>query len=266
MHHVLLLLIPAGLWYIFRKNSNEGLFLAAYLLVSTYFVSVMHRLVLVQGPAVCLVAGVGASALLSRVAARAREGGSWIEVLGLAALLGFLLKGYVAYVVFYGAEYLSSPSVVLMSQGEDGRVVIDDFREAYYWLRMNSDPGAKVMSWWDYGYQITGFSNRTTIVDNNTWNTTHIATVGLGMASSEDEAAEVVDRLGADYVLVVFGGLSGYDGDDGGKFYWMVSIGSGVYPHIKIEDYYVNHLAIDGSASPAWRSSLMYKASYYRFG
>ena len=35
------------------------------------------------------------------------------------------------------------------------------------------------MSWWDYGYQITGFSNRTTLVDNNTWNNTHIATVGL---------------------------------------------------------------------------------------
>lgn len=41
------------------------------------------------------------------------------------------------------------------------------------------------MSWWDYGYQITGFSNRTTIVDNNTWNYTHIATVGRAMASRE---------------------------------------------------------------------------------
>lgn len=31
---------------------------------------------------------------------------------------------------------------------------------------------------WDYGYQITAMGNRSVIVDNNTWNNTHIATVG----------------------------------------------------------------------------------------
>jgi dolichyl-diphosphooligosaccharide--protein glycosyltransferase len=34
------------------------------------------------------------------------------------------------------------------------------------------------MSWWDYGYQITAMANRTVIVDNNTWNNTHISRVG----------------------------------------------------------------------------------------
>ena len=33
------------------------------------------------------------------------------------------------------------------------------------------------MSWWDYGYQIAGMANRTTLVDNNTWNNSHIAMV-----------------------------------------------------------------------------------------
>lgn len=37
---------------------------------------------------------------------------------------------------------------------------------------------AKIMSWWDYGYQITAMANRTVIVDNNTWNNTHISRVG----------------------------------------------------------------------------------------
>ncbi len=35
-----------------------------------------------------------------------------------------------------------------------------------------------VMSWWDYGYQIASMANRTVVVDNNTWNNTHIARVG----------------------------------------------------------------------------------------
>lgn len=26
--------------------------------------------------------------------------------------------------------------------------------QAYYWLRHNTDPDAKIMSWWDYGYQV----------------------------------------------------------------------------------------------------------------
>lgn len=45
---------------------------------------------------------------------------------------------------------------------------------------------------WDYGYQITGMANRTVIVDNNTWNNTHIATVGRAMASNEEDAYEIM--------------------------------------------------------------------------
>ena len=51
---------------------------------------------------------------------------------------------------------------------------------------MNTPDDARVMSWylllirkvnfrWDYGYQIAGMADRTTLVDNNTWNNTHIA-------------------------------------------------------------------------------------------
>ena len=54
---------------------------------------------------------------------------------------------------------------------------MDDFREAYYWLRRNTHDQARVMSWWDYGYQIAGMGNKTTLVDNNTWNNSHIALV-----------------------------------------------------------------------------------------
>ncbi|GFH09530.1 uncharacterized protein HaLaN_04691 [Haematococcus lacustris] len=75
-------------------------------------------------------------------------------------------------------EAYSSPSIVLISGSGANRHVLDDFREAYHWLHHNTKTDAKIMSWWDYGYQITGMGNRTIIVDNNTWNNTHIATVG----------------------------------------------------------------------------------------
>ncbi len=47
------------------------------------------------------------------------------------------------------------------------------------------------MSWWDYGYQIAGMANRTTLVDNNTWNNSHIALVGKAMSSNETAAYRV---------------------------------------------------------------------------
>lgn len=69
------------------------------------------------------------------------------------------------------------------------------------------------MSWWDYGYQITAMANRTILVDNNTWNNTHISRVGQAMASTEDKAYQIMRELDVDYVLVIFGGLTGYSSD-----------------------------------------------------
>lgn len=131
---------------------------------------------------------------------------------------------------------------------------------------MNTKQDDKIMSWWDYGYQITGMSNRTVLVDNNTWNNTHIATVGMAMASSEEDAFEICERLDVDYVLVIFGGMINYSGDDINKFLWMVRIGGGVYPHIKEEDYYgKGTYRTDAAGSDTMLNSLMYKLSYYRF-
>ena len=143
-----------------------------------------------------------------------------------------------------------------------------NYREAYYWLRTNTKEDATIMSWWDYGYQISGMANRksiiifliffwnfcgfffqilwnffqiflrffwnffefffeiffklfsilfhffimkqrTTLVDNNTWNNSHIAMVGKAMASNEDDAYKIMQDLGVDYVLIIFGGLLG---------------------------------------------------------
>ena len=88
-------------------------------------------------------------------------------------LFTFLLSLFVLHCTWVTATAYSSPSVVLASKNQDGtQNIIDDFREAYYWLRQNTKEDAKVMSWWDYGYQIAGFADRTTLVDNNTWNNT----------------------------------------------------------------------------------------------
>ncbi|MEW5316146.1 MAG: hypothetical protein WDW38_007532 [Sanguina aurantia] len=145
--------------------------------------------------------------------------------------------------------------------------VFDDFREAYGWLRHNTHPDAKVASWWDYGYQTTAMANRTVIVDNNTWNTTHIATVGRAMSSPEAKAWQIYRSLDVDYVFVVFGGLIGYPSDDINKFLWMVRIGGGVYPEIKEPDFLAGgtDYRIDAQGTKTMLNTLMYKLSYLDF-
>ncbi|KAL4320507.1 hypothetical protein AHAS_Ahas14G0017400 [Arachis hypogaea] len=181
-------------------------------------------------------------------------------------LLVLLVAFYVVHCVWAAAEAYSAPSIVLTSHSNDGLHVFDDFREAYAWLSHNTDVDDKVASWWDYGYQTTAMANRTVIVDNNTWNNTHIATVGTAMSSPEKAAWEIFHSLDVKYVLVVFGGLVGYPSDDINKFLWMVRIGGGVFPHIKEPDYLRDgQYRIDSMATPTMLNCLMYKLSYYRF-
>ncbi|XP_074273766.1 dolichyl-diphosphooligosaccharide--protein glycosyltransferase subunit STT3A [Silene latifolia] len=190
-----------------------------------------------------------------------------LEASIIALLLIIFLGGfYVIHCVWAAAEAYSAPSIVLTSHTHDGLHVFDDFREAYAWLSHNTEVGDKVASWWDYGYQTTAMANRTVIVDNNTWNNTHIATVGTAMSSPEKAAWEIFDSLDVKYVLVVFGGLVGYPSDDINKFLWMVRIGGGEFPHIKEPDYLRDgQYRIDSEATPTMLNSLMYKLCYYRF-
>ncbi|KAL7599839.1 dolichyl-diphosphooligosaccharide--protein glycosyltransferase subunit STT3A [Lactuca sativa] len=186
-----------------------------------------------------------------------------IFALFLIVLLGAF---YVVHSVWAAAEAYSAPSIVLTSHSHDGLHVFDDFREAYAWLSHNTEVDDKVASWWDYGYQTTAMANRTVIVDNNTWNNTHIATVGTAMSSPEKDAWQIFNSLDVKYVLVVFGGLVGYPSDDINKFLWMVRIGGGVFPHIKEPDYLRDgQYRIDSQATPTMLNSLMYKLSYFRF-
>ncbi|CAK4028488.1 glycosyltransferase family 66 [Lecanosticta acicola] len=184
------------------------------------------------------------------------------------AITAYLLL-FVLHCTWVTSNAYSSPSVVLASRLPDGsQHIIDDYREAYYWLRQNTEPTAKVMSWWDYGYQIGGMADRPTLVDNNTWNNTHIATVGKAMSSREEVSYPIMRQHEVDYVLVVFGGLLGYSGDDINKFLWMVRIAEGIWPdEVKERDFFTarGEYRVDDEATPTMRNSLMYKMSYYNY-
>lgn len=304
--NIVVLAVPAGLYFCFSRLTDANLFIILYVLFISYFSGIMIRLILVFTPAACVLAGIAVSETLLSLASGTsfaerypekssksssdessskkkaaaassseEDTESFITSLLNPVSLGYLFffstlfYFFVTHCTWVTSLAYSSPSVVLSARQHDGsNMIFDDFREAYYWLRKNTDPDAKVMSWWDYGYQITAMGNRTTIVDNNTRNNTHIATVGYAMSSPEERAYPVLRRLDVDYVLVVFGGMVGYASDDINKFLWMIRIGGGVFPEVVEEDYYNSRseFRVDSEGSPTLLNSLMYKMCYYRFG
>jgi len=155
------------------------------------------------------------------------------------------------------AEGLSQPSIMFKAKLRDGQeIMVDDYREAYWWLRDHTPKDARILAWWDYGYQITGIGERTTLADGNTWNHEHIATLGYILTSPEDQAHKIAKHL-ADYVLVWAGG----GGDDLAKSPHMARIGNSIYHHFCPDDPTCQHFGFypGGQPTPSMEASLLYK-------
>jgi len=307
--HILVCAFPVGVWYCIKNINDERVFVVLYAIFASYFAGVMVRLMLTLTPVVCVLAAiafsktfeiylkddspksnnknvdengetkndrlydkvlVGNKKKLREDKPKDEEGlGVNVKSIILVALLMMLML-FAVHCTWVTSSAYSSPSIVLASYGQNGeKNILDDFREAYFWLRQNTHDKARVMSWWDYGYQIAGMGNKTTLVDNNTWNNSHIALVGKAMSSNESAAYEIMRALDVNYILVIFGGVIGYSGDDINKFLWMVRIAEGEHPKdIKESDYFTpqGEFRVDSAGSKTLLNCLMYKLSYYRFG
>jgi len=156
------------------------------------------------------------------------------------------------------ARQLANPKVLFKHQSKDGTVIIDDYWQGYKWIDKNTPKDARVMAWWDYGYQITGIANRTSIADGNTWNHEHIATLGRTLTSPEKKAHNTI-RHWADYVLVWAGGR----GDDLAKSPHLARIGNSVFPdHCGDDDPKCSKFGFNSGGKPTkmMAQSLLYKA------
>jgi dolichyl-diphosphooligosaccharide--protein glycosyltransferase len=172
----------------------------------------------------------------------------------------FLLRNFHGH-SFMMAQRLSEPQIILRGRGRDGQpIIVNDFIEAYHWLRDNTPEDSRVLSWWDYGYQINGVANRTSIADGNTWNHEHIALLGRVLISPEREAHKIARHL-ADYVLVWSTRWAGMMGDDLAKCPHMARIAGSVFFDIQFHDYY---MMSSTQPSPALGKSLLYQLHGYR--
>ena len=179
------------------------------------------------------------------------------------------------------AVAMSHPTILFKANTNDGRtVLVDDYREAYWWLRDNTPEDARIMAWWDYGYQITAIANRTTIADGNTWNVSrelsllclvhidvhklhsslplqheHIALLGRALTSPLKDGHRIARHL-ADYVLLWTGG----GGDDLAKSPHLARIANSVYRTLCPGDPTCSKFGMPGGQpSPMMQASLLFR-------
>lgn len=154
---------------------------------------------------------------------------------------------------------LSHPSIIMRARTRAGvDIKVDDYREAYWWLRDNTPEDSRIVAWWDYGYQITAIANRTTMADGNTWNHEHIALLGKCLTTDLLEGHEIARQLG-DYLLIWGGG----GGDDLAKSPHLARIANSVYrDHCPEHDPTCRSFGFidrQGTPSPMMQRSLLFQ-------
>jgi dolichyl-diphosphooligosaccharide---protein glycosyltransferase len=69
-----------------------------------------------------------------------------------------LLAGYVAFNSFVTYSWrlsydLSHPTIIQKARTREGQIIfLDDYRDAYWWIRDNTPKDSRIMAWWDCTY------------------------------------------------------------------------------------------------------------------
>jgi dolichyl-diphosphooligosaccharide--protein glycosyltransferase len=256
----LLYLFPVGVFFLFRERQFLLVVLAV---VSLYFAAVMMRLVHVFMIAFVIATSVALDKLFTSVI-NCRRADSVIAGVFLAVFAVL----HVNHSVYFAFNALADNHLNFQVETSEGIRWSRDHVEAYRWLFENTDPNSKVMASWDLGYQISSFAGRSVYTDGNTNNFTHMRLIGLVVASPEETAWRLARMIGADYYVATFGGVSAFPEDDIAKFHWIARSIERTFPNISADKYQNKQtpFLVGQRVRKAVRSSLIFRAAYYRFG
>ncbi|HEX5457575.1 MAG TPA: peptidylprolyl isomerase [Candidatus Nitrosotalea sp.] len=269
---VLMLFAGLGIWLVFRKRNgdlnasrfslrNEMMVFALIIgIVGAYAGSTFSRLELLTATSVIILSSIGLAVLVADILKRenkqikfvesSKKGSSTkkeIPTKKTSDLLGRVPKiAFVAVIVALllvpalypvNANWISitkSPPTIL-NGGSNFAISTNDWPDALNWIKNNTPKDSVVASWWDYGYWVQTLGERKTLADNATVDTNVIANIARILLNSPDEAWKMLNKAGANYVLVYVVGQkfvsNGQDlyvlggGGDESKKQWFMKIG-----------------------------------------
>ncbi|MFA9494875.1 MAG: STT3 domain-containing protein [Candidatus Bathyarchaeota archaeon] len=243
-----------GSYYSVKELDEKNLYALVFFTTGLYFAGVMSRLTQILAAPACLMGAYGVINVVQPIlkpqasqtgSRRARRKSAVTGVNKRLALffMAFMVLALIPNVT--GAikaadspTQLASSSMSVQINGEYPQ----DWPEALDWMKENVADDEVICSWWDYGYWIEAMAGKTTMADGATQTTRQISTIGKIMMSTPEESLQLLERYGADYILVFFTHAPGnvqnsWPFGDNVKWQWMVQIGE-----LDINDY-VNYTA-----------------------
>jgi dolichyl-diphosphooligosaccharide---protein glycosyltransferase len=230
---VLLMFAGLGGWLAFRRRNDTAIFALLIGITGVYVSATFARLLVFASVGIIVLAGLGLyevtrsimayreatattpAAAGPRVAAATREQRRKMEFASKGhSTSGQIVK--ISYIIvmimmltipmFYpsNANWVSSADIpaAIANGGTGFRLQTEDWTHAMDWISKNTEPGAVIASWWDYGYWITTLGNRPTLADNATLNHTRIQSIAKMLMSDEQTGMRIAQDLQADYIMV----------------------------------------------------------------
>lgn len=136
--------------------------------------------------------------------------------------------------------------IVMEGVSSNRKVIIDDFRDSAAYMKNNFPKNSVILSWWDYGYQITGMTDLSTVIDNNTNNYDRISEVANILIGPEKDLSrnhpflqKILPNKEIDmYIYTVCGYRSKYTLSDLNKLPWIAKIAKSLDKTVIPEAYY----------------------------
>jgi len=223
--HLVLFLVPAGVFLCFRKRSAVNIFLIAYALVGILFASVSGSFISSFFPVASLLASLGLTSTfktyLRNQDAPVKKGNNKVlskevnvaALAGMAALVGFFLV-YSFSAATHPTVYQPATVFPAVSQSSNEFLWVDDLREAVGWLQHNTKNDSRVVTWKGLGQQVANIARQSALGSDAATTAKNLGLVGKFFQVDERTASGIATELNAQYALVIFGGASGFPADD----------------------------------------------------
>ena len=235
---LLLFLLPIAVMVLYKKPTENNIFLLMLLLISLYFSFSEQRLIVILAPVAVLASAKAIDEILTPFA-QIRQ-----EKFFLSKRKRTISKSLgqehvsIAFIVIFGIlaitflqgitidQMLVQPPDIFMqykTSSSSTYTTFGDWFQTLDWLQRNTPQNSVIASWWDYGYYLT-LANRTIISDGATLNSTQIGNIGAMLMSTPDYSLKIASYYDVDYIVVLTAAGSTSIDNDIGKVQWMVKI------------------------------------------
>jgi dolichyl-diphosphooligosaccharide--protein glycosyltransferase len=212
-HSILMIFAGLGIWIILSKKSETVSYLKNDMIIFSliigltgiYVSSTFVRLEVIASISLIILSSIGLSILIKEIFSNKNfyENLRTKNILKIS-FMGIIIILLVIPLVYPSSNWINSAKApaTILNGGSHFGVISNDWTESLEWIKTNTPEGSVIASWWDYGYWITTMSDRASVNDNFTTNSTRIQLMAKNFLSSPDEAWNNLQEMNADYVLV----------------------------------------------------------------